>query len=299
MAKFHNCVAVQFDSTATYKFGEHVMYNDMLYKCIVDDYSAGEFSLDNFEQTYLANAVNVGNVIDENIAPSYNPELTYALGEYVLYNAELYVCTEPVITAEPFDSEKWERAYVSDLAGGEPVTTGYLDYIANEYDENTMYEIGNIVIYDGYMYECLESTTGEFDETMWKRTYISENVLRDSSMLDGNLANGKIFAFYSSKVNGSGSGYCSIRDYNDKILSLSDNVFTVLKSGTYRVYSTVGTFNANLYMYVYVNGNLEHTVSDYTSTYTDLVLNYGDKVESKFSSTESMVAGSTTMFLLD
>ena len=43
------------------------------------------------------------------IADLYSAETTYEIGEYVIYNSNLYRCIIAVETAEEFDSEKWSH----------------------------------------------------------------------------------------------------------------------------------------------------------------------------------------------
>lgn len=47
-----------------------------------------------------------------NFANEYDSTLTYAVGDYVIYDGLLYKCTTAVETAEEFDSNKWNKTDV-------------------------------------------------------------------------------------------------------------------------------------------------------------------------------------------
>ncbi len=60
--------------------------------------------------------------VGSNIGFAYNPEITYNVGDYCLYNNTLYKCVQQVSVAEPFDSAKWSVTKVTDdLASGSEV----------------------------------------------------------------------------------------------------------------------------------------------------------------------------------
>ena len=44
--------------------------------------------------------------------------------------------------------------------------------IALDYDNTISYVAGNYVIYDGKLYKCTASTSGEWDETCWMQTNV-------------------------------------------------------------------------------------------------------------------------------
>lgn len=62
-------------------------------------------------------------------APDYNPSSTYTIGDYVVYNSVTYVCTQPIVTPEPFDSSKWTVVIASScilqIAPGRAVINGH------------------------------------------------------------------------------------------------------------------------------------------------------------------------------
>lgn len=52
------------------------------------------------------------------LAPAYDQTLTYDVGDLVMYETVLYKCITAITIAEAWDSTKWERAYLSENAGG-------------------------------------------------------------------------------------------------------------------------------------------------------------------------------------
>ena len=52
------------------------------------------------------------------LAPAYDQTLTYNVGDLVMYENLLYKCITAISVAGAWDSTKWERAYLSDSAGG-------------------------------------------------------------------------------------------------------------------------------------------------------------------------------------
>lgn len=52
------------------------------------------------------------------LAPAYDHTLTYEVGDLVMYDTLLYKCITAITVAEAWDATKWERAVLSDSAGG-------------------------------------------------------------------------------------------------------------------------------------------------------------------------------------
>lgn len=52
------------------------------------------------------------------LAPAYDQTLTYNVDDLVMYENLLYKCITAITVAEAWDSTKWERAYLSENAGG-------------------------------------------------------------------------------------------------------------------------------------------------------------------------------------
>lgn len=59
-------------------------------------------------------AISGGN---SNIADDYDNTQTYAVGDYCIYEGDLYKCITAVTSAESFDSTKWDAVLVTDELG--------------------------------------------------------------------------------------------------------------------------------------------------------------------------------------
>lgn len=63
-------------------------------------------------------------------------------------------------------------------------TNDYSDYITyDSYDTETEYSEGDIVMYDGLCYTCVEETTGEWDSEKWSE--FTNNIINDLAKYDG------------------------------------------------------------------------------------------------------------------
>ena len=192
-------MADEYDDTATYVVGDYVIYNNQLYKCITDVTTAESFDPTKWtadkvvnaardsavlSQYYAGESQNYSELAINMMADEYNNTLTYAIGDYVIYNDQLYKCITAVTVAEPFDSTKWQSTILSDVAVqakyyatmSETYAAQSLNYsqlainmVANSYDDTATYEIGDYVIYNNQLYKCTtDVTTAEsFDPTKW------------------------------------------------------------------------------------------------------------------------------------
>ena len=62
----------------------------------------------------IAEAIKSGGLAPSVIADPYSDESTYAVGDYVTFNAKSYRCITAIVTPEEFDSEKWDEIKVLD-----------------------------------------------------------------------------------------------------------------------------------------------------------------------------------------
>ena len=90
-------------------------------RCLVFQWlSGGYIYLDNnsqFVEISNANVVKTGYINDKNLAADYNPTATYGVGDYCVYQNELYVCTTDISVAEEWDGSHWQRTSMSDIVG--------------------------------------------------------------------------------------------------------------------------------------------------------------------------------------
>ena len=83
------------------------------------------------------------------IGDEFNSSLTYAVGDFCIYNNTLYKCTTAVDTAGEWDESKWEATTVAaelSLGSDNSVTLTRAEYDAlsdEEKDSNTTYYISD------------------------------------------------------------------------------------------------------------------------------------------------------------
>ena len=122
--------------------------------------------------------------LTKNLAPLFDSSISYEPGERFMYGDHMYEALEPLSGA--FDSTKVSEVTLADIFKG--VSSNDVKCLAPEYDVNTEYSVENLVLHDGVLYECVEATTGPFDETKWSRKYLS-----DVGGINSNLNNKKYF----------------------------------------------------------------------------------------------------------
>lgn len=81
------------------------------------------------------------------LAPPYDQTLTYAVGDLVMYENLLYKCITDITVAEAWDSTKWERAVLSDSAGGGGGNANVTELTYNQYLALSQAEKTNGTIY--------------------------------------------------------------------------------------------------------------------------------------------------------
>ena len=121
--------------------------------------------------------------LTKNLAPLFDSSISYEPGERFMYGDHMYEALEPLSGA--FDSTKVSEVTLADIFKG--VSSNDVKCLAPEYDVNTEYSVENLVLHDGVLYECVETTTGPFDETKWSRKYLS-----DVGGLNSNLTSGYV-----------------------------------------------------------------------------------------------------------
>ena len=94
---------------------------------------------------------------DSSIAPLYDNTSTYAVGDIVVYENELYKCKTAIGTAEDFDPTKWDKTNVlAEMPIIPPIPNDYAKdtALAPNYDSTATYAVGDLVTYQGKFYKC-------------------------------------------------------------------------------------------------------------------------------------------------
>lgn len=122
-----------------------------------------------------------------NIADAYDETATYSVGDYVIFEGNLYKCTTAVTVAEEFDSDKWTQVVVTDEmgqgGGGSSTLAGLTDVnITTPTD-------GQVLTYDADNDEWINGADGGGGNTnMWTGTQ-AEYETQASQIADGTLVN--------------------------------------------------------------------------------------------------------------
>lgn len=122
-----------------------------------------------------------------NIADAYDETATYSVGDYVIFEGNLYKCTTAVTVAEEFDSDKWTQVVVTDEmgqgGGGSSTLAGLTDVnITTPTDRQ-------VLTYDAENDEWINGAGGGGGNTnMWTGTQ-AEYETQASQIADGTLVN--------------------------------------------------------------------------------------------------------------
>lgn len=132
------------------------------------------------------------------LAPAYDQTLTYAVGDLVMYENLLYKCIIAITVAEAWDATKWERAVLSDSAGGGGGNANVTELTYNQYLALSQAEKTNGTIYmvtddpsdsssggggGGISYSTTEQNTGlkwVDGKDIYQRTFIPNITLTQS-----------------------------------------------------------------------------------------------------------------------
>lgn len=81
------------------------------------------------------------------LAPAYDQTSTYDVDDLVMYENLLYKCITAITVAEAWDATKWERAVLSDSAGGGGGNANVTELTYNQYLALSQAEKTNGTIY--------------------------------------------------------------------------------------------------------------------------------------------------------
>ena len=117
-----------------------------------------------------------GDLSNQNLAVTFSASETYDVGEYVIYQENLYKCVTAITVAAAWDSTKWTRVLVTDELGqgGDNANQN----IADTYDITATYAVGDFVIYGGMLYKCTTAVTtaGAFNINNWTQTVVTDEL---------------------------------------------------------------------------------------------------------------------------
>ena len=113
-------LADEYDESLTYSVGDCVQHNGLLYQCNTDISTAEAWDPTHWTQI---KAVDVGagggggGLPSDVIAPDYDSSQTYAVGDYVMHEDQLYECNTDISTAEAWTAAHWTLTDVESMVG--------------------------------------------------------------------------------------------------------------------------------------------------------------------------------------
>lgn len=116
---------------------------------------------------------------NSSIAPLYDSTSTYAVGDIVAYEKELFRCTTAISTAEAWDSTHWTKTdIISEMPVIPPIPADANHNIASAYDSTATYAVGDLCIYNGNLYECTTaiSTAEEWTAAHWTQKTVAQEL---------------------------------------------------------------------------------------------------------------------------
>ena len=66
-----------------------------------------------------------------NLANEFSTTSTYAVGDLVIYQGDLYQCTTAITTAGAWDSSKWTQIKIANVIGGVDIVTTLDNTVTN------------------------------------------------------------------------------------------------------------------------------------------------------------------------
>lgn len=183
----YGIIADDYDATSTYSKGDYAIYNKKLYRAAVDISTPEEFTAAHWTEVTVTDELGAG--VYELIADEYNAASTYAKGDYVIYNRELYRAAEDISTPEAFTAAHWTKITVST-----ELCPGVYDLIAEAYDATSTYDAGDYVIHNREFYRAAEDilTPEAFTAAHWDKITVGtelHSIVDDLglSVVDGHL----------------------------------------------------------------------------------------------------------------
>lgn len=129
------------------------------------------------------------------IAPVFDAASTYGVGQLVMYNNLLYICTYPVTTPGAWSGiSNWNRIVIEDIANN------IFKIFASPYNPSNTYVIGNTCTYNEKYWRCTAPTSGTFNPSHWEDVTVGQ-------IIGGRQAALSVRDFTFSNLNNSGNTY--------------------------------------------------------------------------------------------
>ena len=180
-----------FSETKTYAVDDYVVHDFKLYQAIATstgtwDSTKGNFNLvigeDRQEETFIK------------IKGDFDKTVQYEVDDYVVYNQNVYKNVVPNTVGDEFNIAQW-NLYI----GAEEET---FIKIKEVYNENNNYVIGEKVVFENNIYNCIVDTTGVFNKDNWELFvgYIPEETVVFNEWVSGTTYEVDDFVIHDCKL---------------------------------------------------------------------------------------------------
>ena len=285
-------VAADYASTATYDLGDYAIQEGKLYKANQAISTPEAFTPAHWTQVAVTDEMNNLGFV----AADFDTTEGYDIGDYVIYNDELYKA-KAAVSAGAWDSSKWDKVAITD------VMIDNLDIIADEFDLTASYDKGDYVIHEGKLYQAKNDVSaGVWVVNDWRETNVTNEyfdvtplipeydptVTYDFTALvwhEGKLYMPKAQDFNVLPITGAwdDTKWTEVTLQNRFKVTWGSLAQTFDKTETYEVGDFV-EFRGQILMKCDANSYVPWTITDFMQYYYDTVVN-------KFDSTATYEAG--------
>lgn len=113
------------------------------------------------------------------IAAEFDATQTYAVGNYVMYEGQLYKFKTAQDPAGAWDPTKVDPVVLTDEMGGDSTSKANKTDLAPEFSTSEDYEVKDLVIYQKVLYKCIQAhTAGAWNAADFAATNIAVNMLK-------------------------------------------------------------------------------------------------------------------------
>ena len=157
---------------STYVKNQMVKYEDHIYRVMVASTNNPPTDLTDWDPETLANIVTDLLNFWNKIIPEYDESAIYNVPDYVIYQGNVYACNDANVTGA-WDSSKWNAVILTDdiasrLAFMYDMFSTLFGWFAS-YDDAATYNMGDVVNYNGTLYECIaDNVIGAWDASKWQ-----------------------------------------------------------------------------------------------------------------------------------
>ena len=163
---------------STYVKNQMVKYEDHIYRVMVASTNNPPTDLTDWDPETLANIVTDLLNFWNKIIPEYDETATYNVPDYVLYQGNIYTCNDANVTGA-WDGSKWNQVILADdiasrLAFMYQMFSTLFGWFAS-FDDAVTYNKGDVVNYNGTLYECIyDGVTGAWDASKWQTQKVTD-----------------------------------------------------------------------------------------------------------------------------